>query len=80
MRLTLTLDFPDALSEDLHAEAKRRGMTAQQWAAEQIEAEIASRRLPHVNVGRGTAQMCGTRSTEDETERVLSLCEHRILI
>ena len=79
MRLTLDLDLPDALGVELETEAKRCGMTAPRWAAEQIEAEIASRRLPHVDVARygGRPGQCKSRAHE-ETEMVLT--EHRILL
>jgi hypothetical protein len=80
VRLTLDLDLPDALGVELETEAKRRGMTAQQWAEEIVEVNLASTRLPHVNLGRGTAQMCGTRSTGHEDETPLMLCEHRLLL
>jgi hypothetical protein len=75
VRLTLDLELPDALSNDLHAEAKRRGMTAQQWAAEQLEVNLASTRLPYVDVGRYGARMHAEKETEP-----LALIEHRILI
>ena len=74
MRLTLDLDLPDALGVELETEAKRRGMTAQQWAEEIVEVNLASMRLPNVDVGRYGARMYAEKETE------LVLTEHRILL
>jgi hypothetical protein len=78
VRFTLDLDLPDALCVELETEAKRCGMTTPKWAAEQIEAEIASRRLPYVDLGRNGGRP-GPRMLRSHEETEMVLIEHRIL-
>lgn len=48
MRVTLNLELPDALENELQMAAKTSGIPAHAWAAQALEAELASRRLPQV--------------------------------
>jgi hypothetical protein len=48
VRVTLDLDLPDALQDELQLAAKTSGIPAHTWAAQALEAELASRRLPRV--------------------------------
>ena len=71
MRVVLDIELPDALGVELESAAKRCGIAPPMWAAQTIESELASQRLPHVGAGR-----CGPRVYESESASV----EHRILI
>jgi hypothetical protein len=72
VRLILDLDLPDALGVELETAAKRCGIAPPMWAAQTIESELASQRLPKVAPGRyGARMIC-------EGESVLT--EHKILL
>ena len=64
MRVTLDLDLPDALQDELQMAAKTSGIAPQTWAALAIEAELASRRLPRVKPASLGARI-GTPEIED---------------
>ena len=52
MRMILEMDIPDALGHELKAAAHTSSMTAEEWAAQVVEAEIACRILESVKAGR----------------------------
>jgi hypothetical protein len=72
--LILNIDLPDALRVELESTAKRCGIAPAMWAAQTLEAELASQRLPNVEMGRYGAR---PGRVHEETEMVLT--EHRIL-
>jgi hypothetical protein len=57
MRVTLDLELPEALQDELQTAAKECGISGAAWAAQAIESELASRRLPRVTVGPYGARM-----------------------
>ena len=65
MRVTLELELPDALQDELQKAAKTSGITAPAWAALAIEAELATRRLPRVALGAHGPRI-GGREIEPE--------------
>jgi hypothetical protein len=71
MELTLTLELPDGLYQELLDAAVESRCTPKMFAAESVESVLASRRLPKVSQGR-----CGARLADPET----ALREHRILL
>ena len=46
--MLLDLDLPDALESELQMAARTSGIPAHAWAAQALEAELATRRLPRV--------------------------------
>jgi hypothetical protein len=67
VRVTLNLDIPDALESELQMAAKTSGIPADAWAAQALEAELASRRLPRMAIAPHGARI-GTRVEEAEPE------------
>lgn len=63
MRVILKMDIPDALGHELKAAARTSSMTIEGWAAQVVEAEIATRLLEDVAAGR-----CGPRMRTAEPE------------
>lgn len=61
MQVNLKFQLPDALNAELQVAAETSRMTPSDWAAQLIEAELASRRLPHVEMGRLGAQIVNGR-------------------
>ena len=64
MRMLLDLDLPDALQDELQMAAKTSGIPAHAWAAQALEAELATRRLPRVVTAPHGARI-GMREIED---------------
>ena len=64
MRVTLELDIPDRLADELQSAAKGAGIAAHAWAALAVEAELASRRLSRVVSGAHGPRI-GAREIED---------------
>ena len=52
MRVTLEFELPDALNVELQVAAQTAEITVDRWAAQTIEAELATRRLDGVPLGR----------------------------
>jgi hypothetical protein len=69
VRVTLDLDLPDALQDELQMAAKTSGIAPQTWAALAIEAELASRRLPRVKPAILGARI-GKAKIEEDMEPV----------
>lgn len=65
MRVTLDMELPDALESELQMAAKTSGIPAHAWAAQALEAELASRRLPRVAIAPHGARI-GTRAEIEE--------------
>jgi len=68
-RLTFDLDLPQELYADLITDCTNCSCSPKQWAAEAVEAAIASRRLPKVEVGTHGAFTSGWRGDGHEDER-----------
>lgn len=64
MRVTLELDLPNALADELQRAAKGSGIAAHAWAALAVEAELATRRLSRVVSGAHGPRI-GRREIED---------------
>jgi hypothetical protein len=64
VRVTLDLELPEALESELQMAAKKSGIPAHAWAAQALEAELASRRLPQVAAAPHGARI-GTREIAD---------------
>jgi hypothetical protein len=64
VRVTLDLELPDALESELQMAAKTSGIPAHAWAAQALEAELASRRLPRVAIAPHGARI-GAREIEE---------------
>jgi len=67
MRVTLNLDLPDALEHELQSAARTSGIPATTWAAQAIESELASRRLPRVHCGSHGPRI-GMQESEADAE------------
>lgn len=58
MKLTLNLDLPEPLFNELRTAAQYCAITPSAFAEQTIEAALATRRLPRIEAGR-----CGARFT-----------------
>ena len=66
MELLFAVTLPDALFNELTNAAKECSVSPTVFAAEAIHSVLASRRLPHVTVGRCGARVQGTTRACDE--------------
>ena len=57
MRVTLEFELSPTLHAELQEAAKESRIGPSAWSAQVIEAELAARRLPHVELGRCGAQL-----------------------
>jgi hypothetical protein len=73
VRVTLDLDLPDALQDELQMAARTSGIPAHAWAAQALEAELASRRLPRVATAPHGARI-GMREIEDVEPECYAVC------
>jgi hypothetical protein len=67
VRVTLDLDLPEALQDELQMAAKTSGIAPHAWAALAIEAELATRRLRRVTPASLGARI-GVAEIEEDVE------------
>lgn len=77
MRVTLCLELPDALQDELQRAARASGITAPAWAALAIEAELATRRLPHVRLGQQGPRIVARATEDTEPDGYRVVCPER---
>ena len=83
MTMNFSLRVPDLLYRELIERCTECSILPKQFAAECIEAALAARRLPHVNVGTHGAfssVFTGTHREADEDEDRDVEIEHKILL
>jgi hypothetical protein len=83
MTMNFSLRVPDLLYRELIERCTECSILPKQFAAECIEAALAARRLPHVNVGTHGAfssGFTGTHREADEDEDQDVEIEHKILL
>lgn len=68
MELNFSLTLPDALYLDLIEDCRNRSCSPKQFAAEALEAAIATKRLSHVEAGSHGAFTSGCRNVKEEVE------------
>ncbi len=66
MELSFSLTLPEALYRDLIEDCRNRSCSPKQFAAEALEAAIATKRLPHVAVGGHGAFTSGWKAKVEE--------------
>lgn len=66
MELNFSLTLPDALYQDLIEDCRNRSCSPKQFAAEALEAAIATKRLPHVAEGSHGAFTSGWKAKVEQ--------------
>jgi hypothetical protein len=64
MRFDFSVDLPDPLASELKQAATERSMTPASFAAQTLEATLATRRLPTIKPGTHGARLIGDERTE----------------
>lgn len=64
----VTYELPEILSPDLAAACRERGCTVREFIGELLHAELAGRRLPHVQLGRHGARIFSSGPTSPDNE------------
>lgn len=68
MEMIFRVDIPEALARELQQAASETQLTPESFAAQAVETVLASRRLPHVAVGRCGPRVLDIPTAEPEAE------------